>query len=61
MKNFHGFFFTGEKGFEPLAFGFGNHCSTVATILLLKIITCSILFQIINLEPESSIEYYALI
>ena len=26
---------TGEKGFEPLTFGFGNHYSTVETILLL--------------------------
>ena len=26
--------FTGEKGFEPLTFGFGDHCSTVGTILL---------------------------
>lgn len=24
----------GEKGFEPLTFGFGDHCSTVGTILL---------------------------
>jgi hypothetical protein len=27
---------TGEKGFEPLTFGFGNHYSTVETILLNK-------------------------
>ena len=27
---------SGEKGFEPLTFGFGDHCSTVRTILLLK-------------------------
>ena len=26
--------FPGEKGFEPLTFGFGDHCSTVGTILL---------------------------
>ncbi len=26
--------FTGEKGFEPLTFGFGDHYSTVETILL---------------------------
>lgn len=25
---------TGEKGFEPLTFGFGDHCSTVGTTLL---------------------------
>ena len=25
---------TGEKGFEPLTFGFGNHYSTIETILL---------------------------
>ena len=25
---------SGEKGFEPLTFGFGDHCSTVGTILL---------------------------
>ena len=24
----------GEKGFEPLTFGFGDHCSTFGTILL---------------------------
>ena len=24
----------GEKGFEPLPFGFGDRCSTVGTILL---------------------------
>lgn len=24
----------GEKGFEPLTFGFGNHYSTIETILL---------------------------
>ena len=28
------FFLSGEKGFEPLTFGFGNHCSTIGTILL---------------------------
>ena len=27
---------SGEKGFEPLTFGFGDHCSTVRTILLFK-------------------------
>ena len=27
-------FSTGEKGFEPLTFGFGDHCSTFGTILL---------------------------
>ena len=26
--------FTGEKGFEPLTFGFGDHCSTIGTTLL---------------------------
>ena len=26
--------FSGEKGLEPLTFGFGDHCSTIATILL---------------------------
>jgi hypothetical protein len=25
---------TGEKGFEPLTFGFGDHYSTIETILL---------------------------
>lgn len=25
---------TGEEGFEPPTFGFGNHCSTIRTILL---------------------------
>ena len=25
---------SGEKGFEPLTFGFGDHYSTVGTILL---------------------------
>ena len=25
----------GEKGFEPLTYGFGDHCSTIGTILLL--------------------------
>ena len=25
---------SGEKGFEPLTFGFGDQCSTVGTILL---------------------------
>ena len=30
---------TGEKGVEPLTFGFGNHYSTIKTILLiLKIV-----------------------
>ena len=24
----------GEKGFEPLTYGFGDHCSTIGTILL---------------------------
>ncbi len=27
---------SGEKGFEPLTYGFGNHCSTIRTILLRK-------------------------
>jgi hypothetical protein len=27
---------SGEKGFEPLTFGFGDHCSTIGTILLQK-------------------------
>ena len=27
--------FTGEKGFEPLTFGFGDHYSTIETIPLL--------------------------
>ena len=27
---------SGEKGFEPLTFGFGDHCSTIGTILLEK-------------------------
>lgn len=26
--------FAGEKGFEPLTFGFGDHCSTIGTTLL---------------------------
>jgi hypothetical protein len=26
--------FTGEKGLEPLTFGFGDHCSTFGTTLL---------------------------
>ncbi len=26
--------FAGEKGFEPLTFGFGDHCSTIVTIPL---------------------------
>ena len=26
----------GGKGFEPLTFGFGNHYSTIETILLFK-------------------------
>jgi hypothetical protein len=25
---------SGEKGFEPLTFGFGDHCSTIGTIPL---------------------------
>ena len=25
---------SGEKGFEPLTFGFGDHCSTIGTTLL---------------------------
>ena len=27
---------SGEKGVEPLTFGFGDHCSTIGTILLKK-------------------------
>ena len=28
------FYEAGEKGFEPLTFGFGDHCSTIGTTLL---------------------------
>ena len=27
--------YAGEKGFEPLTFGFGDHYSTIETILLI--------------------------
>ena len=30
----HFFSYAGEKGFEPLTFGFGDHYSTIETILL---------------------------
>ncbi len=30
-------FFSGEKGFEPLTSGFGNHYSTIETIPLFSI------------------------
>jgi hypothetical protein len=29
--------YAGEKGFEPLTFGFGDHYSTIETILLLRL------------------------
>ena len=41
--------FSGEKGFEPLTFGFGDHYSTIGTILLDNKITRSRRFAITGL------------
>lgn len=32
---------SGEKGFEPLTFGFGDHCSTIGTTLLFLVLSLS--------------------
>lgn len=48
-------YYSGEKGFEPLTFGFGDHYSTIETILLFQKEKHSVilLFSVIYLTVEN--------